>query len=98
MEEAIDAEIERIKTELVSEEELKGVKTRAKANFIRGLRSNSGMASQLTFYQGITGDWRNLFRVVDQINAVTAEDIQRVANAYFQKKNRTVGMLVTKGE
>ena len=98
MEEAIDAEIERIKTELVGEEELSGVKTRTRANFIRGLRSNSGMAGQLTFFEGVTGDWRNLFKVVEQINAVTAEDIQRVANEYFQKKNRTVGMLVTKGE
>jgi predicted Zn-dependent peptidase len=97
MEEAIDAEIERIKTELVSEEELRGVKTRTKANFIRSLRSNSGMADQLTFYEEITGDWRHLFKVVEEINAVTAEDIQRVANQYFQKRNRTVGMLVTKG-
>jgi predicted Zn-dependent peptidase len=97
MEEAIDAEIERIKTELVSEEELRGVKTRTKANFIRSLRSNSGMAEQLTFYEEITGDWRHLFKVVEEIHAVTAEDIQRVANQYFQKGNRTVGMLVTKG-
>lgn len=98
MEEAIDAEIKRIKTELVSEEELKGVKTRTSANFIRNLRSNSGMASQLTFFEGVTGDWRSLFKAVEQINAVTPEDIQRVANEYFQRKNRTVGMLVTKEE
>jgi predicted Zn-dependent peptidase len=94
-EEAINAEIERLKTELVSPEELKKAKTRSRAGLIRQLDSNSGMAEQLTFYAVVTGDWRNLFKQLDKIEKVTAEDIQRVAKEYFTSKNRTVGVIET---
>jgi predicted Zn-dependent peptidase len=94
-EEAIDAEIERLKTELVSPEELAKAKTRSRASLIRQLASNSGLARQLTFYEVVTGDWRNLFKQLDEIEQVTAEDIQRVAREYFVRKNRTVGVIET---
>jgi predicted Zn-dependent peptidase len=93
--EAIDVEIERLKTELVSPEELDKAKTRAKAGLIRQLASNSGLAAQLTFYEVVTGDWRNLFKQLDEIEVVTAEDVQRVAKEYFTSKNRTVGVIET---
>jgi predicted Zn-dependent peptidase len=96
-EEAIDAEIARLKSELVSSEELAKAKTRARAGLIRQLDSNSGLAAQLTFYEVVTGDWRNLFGQLDKIEQVTAEDIQRVANEYFTTKNRTVGIIRTTG-
>jgi predicted Zn-dependent peptidase len=94
-EQAIDAEIERLKTELVTPEELAKAKTRARASLIRQLASNSGLAAQLTFYQVVAGDWRNLFGQLDKIDKVTAEDIQRVAKEYFISKNRTVGIIRT---
>lgn len=94
-EEALYEDIERLKTKLVSPEELQKAKTRAKADLIRQLNSNLGLGSQLTFYQVITGDWRNLFRRLEQIETVTAEDIKRVANEYFTDKNKTVGTIVT---
>jgi predicted Zn-dependent peptidase len=94
-EEAIYEEIEKLKSELVSPEELAKAKTRARASLVRQLASNSGLAAQLTFYQVITGDWRNLFKQLDKIDKVTAEDIQRVAKEYFTTKNRTVGIIKT---
>ncbi len=94
-EEAINVEIERLKTELVSPEELDKAKTRSRAGLIRQLASNSGLASRLTFYEVVTGDWRNLFKQLDHIEQVTAEDIQRVAKQYFVRKNRTVGVIET---
>jgi len=94
-EEAIYVEIERLKTELVSAEELEKAKTRARAGLIRQLASNSGLAAQLTFYEVVTGDWRNLFRQLDNIDKVVAEDVQRVAKEYFVRKNRTVGVIET---
>ncbi len=97
-EEALDVEIERLKTELVSPDELQKAKTRSRAGLIRQLDSNSGLAEQLTFYEVVTGDWRNLFKQLDEINQVTAEDIQRVAKEYFTTKNRTVGVIVTTTE
>jgi predicted Zn-dependent peptidase len=92
---AIHEEIERIKKEDVSDEELKMIKTRAKANLIRGLGDNSGLAFQLGIAQARYGDWRELFRQVDRIDKVTKADIRRVANQTFVPTNRTVGIIET---
>jgi predicted Zn-dependent peptidase len=96
-EEAIYVEIERLKNELVTQEELAKAKTRARAGLIRELDSNSGLAAMLTFYEVVTGDWRNLFKQLDKIDKVTAEDIQRIAKEYFTTKNRSVGIIETTG-
>ncbi len=93
---AIHAEIERLKSEDISDDELKMIKTRAKANLIRGLDSNAGLAAQLAIYQSRYGDWRELFRSVDRIDAVTKADIRRVAAETFTPDNRTVGIIETK--
>ena len=90
---AIHSEIERIKKEDISDEELKMIKTRAKANLIRGLADNQGLALQLGIYQSRYGDWRELFRQVDNIDKVTKADIRRVANGTFVLTNRTVGVI-----
>jgi predicted Zn-dependent peptidase len=94
-EDAIYDEIEKLKTEPVSPEELKKAKTRSRAGLIRQLDSNRELAAELTFYEVVTGNWRNLFVQLDRIDKVTAEDIQRVAKEYFTSKNRTVGVIET---
>ena len=93
MQAAIRVEIERLKTEDVPDEELEMVKTRTRANLIRRLDSNQGLANQLGTYQARSGDWRELFRDVDQVHKVTKADVRRVANATFVETNRTVGMI-----
>ena len=93
MADAIHAEIERLKKEDISDEELKMIKTRAKANLIRSLGSNEGLASELGLYQARYDDWRELFRSVDRIDKVTKADIRRVANQTFVPDNRTVGII-----
>ena len=90
---AIRAEIEKIKKEDVPADELQSVKTRVKAGLIRQLTGNSGLALQLATYQTMYGDWRELFREVERIDAVTAADVKRVANATFTENNRTVAKL-----
>ena len=92
---AIHAEIERLKKEDISDDELRMIKTRAKANLIRGLAENQGLATQLATYQTRYGDWRELFRSVDRIDKVTKADIRRVANETFNDTNRTVGVIET---
>jgi len=93
MEPAIHEEIAKLQNEPVSAEELQSVKTRAKAQLIRQLDSNSGLALQLAAYQTLYGDWRELFREVDEIDKVTPADVQRVARTLFVPSNRTVGMI-----
>jgi len=55
---AIHSEIERLKKEDITDDELKMVKTRAKANLLRSLDSNEGLATELALYQTLYGDWR----------------------------------------
>ena len=92
---AIHAEIDRLKKEDITDDELKMIKTRAKANLLRGLADNEGLATQLATYQTRYGDWRELFRSVDRIEKVTKADIRRVANETFNDTNRTVGVIET---
>ncbi|MCU1300027.1 MAG: peptidase M16-like protein [Candidatus Sulfotelmatobacter sp.] len=94
---AIHVEIERLKKEDISDDELKMIKTRSQANLIRGLAENTGLANQLAFYQTRYGDWRELFRSVDRIDKVTKADIRRIANEIFSDNNRTVGVIETAG-
>ena len=94
---AIHAEIERVKKEDITDDELKMIKTRAKANLIRGLADNEGLATQLATYQARYDDWRELFRSVDRIDQVTKADIRRVANQVFVDTNRTVGYIENSG-
>lgn len=90
---AIHVEIERLKKEDISDDELKMIKTRAKANLIRSLGSNEGLAQELSLYQARYDDWRELFHSVDRIEKVTKADIRRVANETFKADNRTVGII-----
>ncbi|MGA7079105.1 MAG: pitrilysin family protein [Terriglobales bacterium] len=90
---AIHVEIERLKKEDISDEELKMIKTRAKANLIRSLGSNEGLAFALGLYEARYDDWRELFRSVDRIEKVTKADIRRVASETFKPSNRTVGII-----
>jgi predicted Zn-dependent peptidase len=94
---AIHAEIDRLKKEDITDDELKMIKTRTKANLIRGLADNEGLATQLANYQMRYGDWRELFRSVERIDQVSKADIRRVANATFVDTNRTIGVIETSG-
>lgn len=93
---ALRQEIEKLKTEPVSKTELQRIKNQARAGLLRSLDSNMGMAQQLLEYEVKTGSWQNLFKQLDDIAAVTPEDIQRVAQMTFIPENRTVGKLLSK--
>ncbi len=97
MADAIHAEIDKLKKEDITDDELKMIKTRSKANLIRGLADNEGLATQLAIYQTRYGDWRELFKSVDRIDQVTKADIRRVANQVFVDTNRTVGVIENAG-
>jgi predicted Zn-dependent peptidase len=95
MQKAIHVEIDKLKTQDVTDDELQMFKTRTKADLIRGLASNEGLAQQLAYYQTRYGDWRELFRYLDRVDKVSKADIRRVSNQVFQDTNRTVGVIQT---
>jgi predicted Zn-dependent peptidase len=95
---ALHEELDRLKREDVSDAELARFKARAKADLLRSLRSNDGLALQLAQHQQLFGDWRELFRGIERIDRVSKADVRRVANQLFQDSNRTVAMIVTRSE
>ncbi|WP_109489115.1 M16 family metallopeptidase [Occallatibacter savannae] len=92
---AIHKEIDRLKTTDVTDGELAMYKTRARADLLRGLANNQGLANALAEYQTRYGDWRELFRQLDRVDKVTKADIRRVANQTFIASNRTVAEIDT---
>jgi len=95
LQKAFQVEIGKLNTQDVTDDELQMFKTRSKADLIRGLASNEGLAEQLAIYQTRYGDWRELFRYLDRVDKVTKADIRRVSNQVFQDTNRTVGVIQT---
>jgi len=91
---ALEDLLKRFEAEKVDSETLARVKTKARADVIRRLASNPGLASLLTAYYAAYGDWRKLFTSLDEIDRVTADDVQRVAKQYFVTSSRTTAYTV----
>jgi len=86
---ALYAEIEKLKNEPVPAQELQKVKNNFAAAEYRRLSSNHAILMQLMRNEG-TGGWRAINEAGPKLQAVTPEDIQRVAKKYFTKENRAV--------
>ncbi len=98
MRDALHKEIEKLKTADVSDDELKMYKTRTRADLLRGLADNQGLANALAEYQTRYGDWRELFKQLDRVDKVTKADIRRVANKVFVAGNRTSAVIETEAQ
>jgi len=92
--EAICREVERVRSELVSLDELE----RARANFLAGehfeRESVSGMASKLASFQVLGGNWQAEKDYFDSIRRATSEDLLRVAREYLVPEHLTVGVML----
>ena len=95
LEKALLEELGLIAREPVGERELQKVKNQQLAGDFRKLQSKFGLMLQLLTYEAL-GEWSNVNVFSDRIQAVTAEDIQRVAKRYFAETNRTVALYHTK--
>ena len=93
VEAALTQELENVKQNPISDRELDRVKNQIRANLLRSLQSNSGLASQLAEYEVKTGSWQNLFTQLDKIQGVTPGDLQRIAQQTFRPENLTLGRL-----
>jgi predicted Zn-dependent peptidase len=91
VEQALYAELERIKEEPVGERELQKVKNQNSASEYRRLQSNFGLALQLLIADAGRG-WETINTNGPLLQAVTADDIRRVAGKYFTAENRTVAL------
>jgi predicted Zn-dependent peptidase len=93
VEAAIYAEIDRLRTEPPTEEELERVRTRLEAAEVRRLTSNQGLAFQLVSSQASWGDWRETFSFQERMRAVEPADITELLERHFRPDQRTVAVL-----
>jgi len=82
--------LENIAKNPVSKEEVERTKRKLIKNFELGFNSSESVALELSEWLGM-GDWRLLFLNRDRIEKVTVEDVQRVAEKYLTRNNRTAG-------
>jgi len=94
LERAILQDLDRLKSEPVSEQELYKVKNQIQTDFLRKLNSNSKLAYWLSYGQSLWGNWRYITERLKSYEKVTPEDVRRVAEKYFISRNRTVATLV----
>ncbi|HEX8435236.1 pitrilysin family protein [Archangium sp.] len=90
----LDEELGKVVAGGVTDAELRKAKNIVVAGFWRHLETNSGRAQALGTYEVFHGDWKKLFDAPDRYEAVTREQVQKVAAKVFAKNNRTVGGLV----
>jgi predicted Zn-dependent peptidase len=95
MRDAIHKEIDKLRSADVSDEELAMFKTRTRADLLRGLANNQGLANSLAEYQTRYGDWRELFLQLEKVDKVSKAGIRRVANEIFVPSNRTEAWIET---
>jgi predicted Zn-dependent peptidase len=89
-EKEVYAIIDRVKKEKIDQQTLDRVKAKLRAELIRKLDNNSGLASELCAYSVAYGDWRKLFTELEDYNKITADDVQRVAKTYLIDSTKTV--------
>lgn len=95
VERGIYEQLDRLKKDLVPPEELQKVKNNFAAAEYRKLTSSSAIRMYLILNDG-EGDWREMNEALPKIQAVTAQDLQRVARAYLTPENRAVATYLRK--
>jgi predicted Zn-dependent peptidase len=98
VENAIYAEIEKIKTNGISETELQKIKNQKLMEFYSQVETINGKSNNIGTYEVFFGDYRKMFNAPANYNKITVADVQNVAKKYFTKSNRTVGILKTNVE
>lgn len=94
VEQALEAELARLRAEPITPAELAKALSRARAQFIMAGESISGQAQLIGAAEATTGDFRWFESVLDRLNSVTLDDIERVLNEYIHARHRTVGWYV----
>ena len=97
-EKAIYEELDRLKKEPVTDQELEKAKNFRLAEFYRQVRTISGRANTIGTYEVFFGNYQKLFDAAKNYSAVTKDDVERVAKQYFGANNRTVATLVPENE
>ncbi|MBI4866983.1 MAG: insulinase family protein [Candidatus Wallbacteria bacterium] len=96
LEAGIYAEIDKLAKEPVGAKELQKILNKTEGDLLRGMDSNEGLASQLSYFEALVGNWRYLAKYLEVIKTVRPEEIRANVAKYLVPKNRTVAELVRK--
>lgn len=96
VEAAIYRELDRLKTEPMTQKELEQILNHLEYQESAQMMSNGGLARNLTEYEALVGDWRYLIEHRQKVATITPADVMRVAKQYFTRENRTVGFITKK--
>ncbi len=95
LEAGIYEELAKLAKEPVPERELQKVINKTEADLIRGMDSNDGLASSLSYFEALMGDWRYLARYLEVVKTIKPSEISQMVGQYLVPKNRTVAVLVS---
>lgn len=98
LERALIEQIDAIATNGVTQQELDKVKNIKLMDFYRAMETINGKANTIGTYEMYFGSYDKLFNAPEAYNKVTSADIQRVAQTYLRKSNRTVAVLAATEE
>jgi len=87
---ALEAQLARVKADLVDPEELDRAKARLELGLLQSLETTSGKAEQIGFYDTVLGDPSAAFRRLERYRRVTAGEIRTAARRYFVDEARTI--------
>ncbi len=90
----IDREIEKVKREVVTDDELARAKSRLELSLLQSMESTAGKAEQIGFYETLLGDPAAAFRRLAEYRRVTTADLRRVARRYLVDRARTLVRVV----
>jgi len=78
----------------VTDRELQKARNQIRAEAIKEMKDNSGKADRIALYESMAGDYKKMFTVLDQVDAVTRDEVVRVAKKYFDIDRRTIVTLI----
>jgi predicted Zn-dependent peptidase len=95
---ALEQYLNRLKMQKIDKPIIDRAKAQARVMMVNRMTGNAGLAGMLGVYQANYGDWRKLFSSADDLDKVTADDLQRVLLRYFVPSSRTTVHTVLPGQ
>jgi len=93
VEAAIYEELDRLRTEPPTEDEMERVRRRLEAARVRRLTSDLGLAFQIAESHAVWGSWERTFETQTLMQEVSSGDVLRILDSYLTPDRRTVGIL-----
>ena len=94
IESALDKALARLADEQIGQPQLDKALKRAKAQFVMASESVTGQGQMIGMSEMVAGDYSWFESTLEQLSAVTLEDVERVRRQYIRPENRTVGWYV----